>query len=91
MSGLPEAPEGHFFRVKKWHSGLSSQYTLIVQLRRKTWYGSRKIGDSICEHTVISVRRAAESALAEALRKINRPKTLHLRDHFVGDYPPKTL
>lgn len=92
MNGLPELPEGYFFRVRPWtFGGGMGKYTLMVKLRRKTWWGSHPVGSSISEHTPEAIREAAHSALREWLQSLERKRTIHLRRQFVGDYPPKTL
>lgn len=39
--GLPEAPEGHFWRVCRLRYAYG--WVTHLQLRRKTWYGSKTL------------------------------------------------
>jgi hypothetical protein len=84
-TGLPELPEGHFWRIVDRHETI---YPVKLQLRRKTWYGSTVVATDISGSHPEYVLATAESlfSLVEArLSQKARVKAL------VGDYPPKKL
>lgn len=90
MPKLPEPPEGHFWRVRQ--GALSLTY---LELRKKTFFGSKKVDSRICryydlEHRVIDpeyeIARRAESILAEYYD----PWDEYYGEYY-GEYPPKTF
>ena len=82
-TGLPTLLEGHFWRVT-WPQGRFWQ----VQLRKRTWYGSRCVAwtASRSEMTASKVKELAGYVLTYKFEK----EPVH-EMHLVGDYPPKTL
>lgn len=86
-TGLPELPEGWFYRITKFnYSG--DKYTLRVTVRKRRKYlPSKALGDSLSVHTEFGIREAAATALAKARRVSDWPD----RKRFLGDYPPKSL
>jgi len=88
-TGLPKVPEGYFWRVCQSMLGVDK-----LQLRKKTWYGSRKIDERMLQFYYKDSRTVMppqESILwsAEAISKeadFNDPWTA-----FRGDYPPKKV
>jgi hypothetical protein len=90
VTELPELPAGYFFRLKRWTYG-GSNYTIRVSLRKKTWWGSYQVADSLAEHNEESIQQGARFALNESRRKIASRLTIHDRKKFLGDYPPKKL
>lgn len=82
-TGLPELPEGYFWRVTP---GSGSRY-VYLQMRKRRWLGSKLIDDSILrksEITVELVQRRATKILLDFNPDSDYKK-------FVGDYPPKKL
>lgn len=78
---LPQPPEpGMFWRVTKPFLGLGDQ----VQLRKKTWYGSRKLD----WHPTRLNRGRILDAAAYILYKMTKSKD---ETSLRGDYPPKSL
>ena len=82
-TGLPAVPEGYFWRVTEPQGGGWS-----VQLRKRTWYGSRCAAGTVtrCEMTASKVKELAGYVLKYKFEK----EPVH-EMHLVGDYPPKTL
>ncbi len=89
-TGLPPLPEGFFFRVGRFTLS-SSSYTLKVQLRARRLLGSVCIGESLAETSSESIRNAARYAIKAATASGRLTGTLHTREQYVGDYPPKSL
>lgn len=95
-TGLPELPEGYFWRIKKstgirWND---------IQIRRKRFIGSTKMGEHpVCRTdekiTVDVIVRSAKYLLSlERVQQALAPQTAEpLPDprQFYGDYPPKSL
>lgn len=82
-TGLPALPEGHFWRVTPPSRGFWE-----VQLRKRTWYGSR------CEAWTASGYEMSDSKVKELagyVLKYKLEKEPVHEMHLVGDYPPKTL
>lgn len=90
-TGLPELPEGFFWRVKanswiEWY---------MLELRRKTWFGSIRITNRHIEPTRVElsprhIQREAGWLIGTEKAKIGlglieKPASL------LGDYPPKKL
>ena len=82
-TGLPALPEGHFWRVTRPSRGVWD-----VQLRKRTWYGSRCVAAVGYDDrlTAGKVKELAGYVLKYKLEK----EPVH-EMHLVGDYPPKTL
>jgi hypothetical protein len=86
---MPEVPEGYFWRVVP-----SVLHTDKLQLRKKTWYGSRKVDERLLNYyytdsrdpipPVESILWAANLLMKEAEFNDPWPK-------FYGNYPPKKL
>lgn len=89
-TGLPQLPEGWFYRIKKWNYHLS-ECTLMVEVREPRRFGSRLLGQSIARHTDRGVWQGAEFALQDAQRKARSRRTISARNQYLGDYPPKKL
>ena len=90
-TGMPEVQAGYFFRVKRWNYN-QSKCSLTVQLRRRLRFlGSVKMSDSISEHNSDAIYRAAVYCIERAADAMRKHETIHERDQFVGDYPPKVL
>ena len=96
---LPEPPKGQFFRVHKFDDGwaVSRPY---IQLRRRTWYGSRVISDdyeiqrlaaSINREWVPTAGEIAHAAHGLMARRAAWFKTQAAEETTYGDYPPKKL
>lgn len=81
-TGLPELPEGHFWRIKD-----SSPEYLRVQIRKRAWIGSKVMAWSVVRKsnaTPDEVLRTATLVLWEIKHGANWRNCL-------GDYPPKKL
>lgn len=79
---LPKLPEGYFWRITKG----SGEYCHI-QVRKRTFVGSRKVSDCILKKSRMAeeyIMRRAESAMEGFQGRGGHEK-------FVGDYPPKKL
>ena len=86
-TGLPELPEGWFYRITKFNY-TDSEYTLRVTVRkRRRFLPSKALGSSITRHTKEDIRQAAATALTNARRSSEWPE----RKKFLGNYPPKSL
>lgn len=85
-TGLPELPEGHFWRVKM--GSLSINH---LELRKKAWYGSRKLHDRALFYydrnkNVLDPAGEIERAATSIMNEFIDPWT-----DYYGDYPPKKL
>ena len=82
-TGLPVLPEGHFWRVTRPRDG-----SWQVQLRKRTWYGSRCVARTYSQYemTASEVKTLAGYVLKFEFKRA----TVH-EMHLIGDYPPKTL
>lgn len=90
-TGLPEVPEGYFWRIKRWNYG-HGPYSLRVELRRRLAFGlSVAVEDSLSRHTEEDILRSANQVLRLSAARIENRRTINERDKFVGDYPPKSL
>lgn len=82
-TGLPEAPDCHFWRLREiW--GL-----VRVGLRRKTWYGSREVDAVIPLADRGMSRMEAVNWGANVI--LERVDSKRWAKSMVGDYPPKKL
>jgi len=82
-TGLPVLPEGYFWRVTWPRDGFWQ-----VQLRKRTWYGSRCVAWT-CGRYEMTAGKVKE--LAGYVLKYKFEKEPVHEMHLVGDYPPKTL
>lgn len=90
-TGLPEVPEGYFWRVKKFNYDYS-RYTVDVQLRHRIWGGfSTEVANLLAEGNAESILNAALTVLRMWGREINAQAKRDEREQFIGDYPPKRL
>jgi hypothetical protein len=91
-TGLPELPEGYFWRVREV-GGTKYADSLYVCLMRRRWYGATEV-----ERAMASQNSAWGPTMAHALRA----RAQHVvEDQFrtttpdfaalLGDYPPKIL
>lgn len=90
-TGLPELPEGHFWRVTSGVDGME------VQWRKPTWYGSKVVGSteidvnsegvSICYNQAIT----PEDVLYNAKYVYKQQERYQKNRNLLGDYPPKKL
>ncbi len=83
-TGLPILPDGYFWRVTTVYSHP------MIQLRKRTWRGSKVIDDRHIlplyhEGTEAAIRYAAETLLT------NRDASAVIQMRYSGDYPPKKL
>ena len=81
-TGLPTVPEGYFWRVTR-PQGRFWQ----VQLRKRTWYGSRRVAWAVYQHEMTASK---VNELAGYVLKYKVKKEPAHEMHLVGDYPPKT-
>lgn len=89
-TGLPDVGSRYFWRIKRWnYSG--SGHSLIIQLRERRWYGSRKVEDGISKHTPSDIISTCHFILRRSAEQRAKLATISDRDLYVGDYPPKTL
>lgn len=80
--GLPEAPEGHFWRVTKRRHPLG--VAVMLQLRRRTWYGSRLVAEDFLATGIEGDFILGYSPVAASvLRKVKQQQQ---EDAQVGDY-----
>ena len=89
-TGLPELPDGYFWRVS---NGSSSAY-LRVQIMERRRFGSHVAEWSACEASAVDHRGASEilSTAEYVLRKWRGPDAKDIGvSRLLGDYPPKTL
>lgn len=89
-TGLPELPEGYFWRVKETYKG--STY-LRVEIRKRGLIGSRRIEWHPVEKSRASdfeIKRAAEYALVWK-NQGGFDSSGDRWKKFVGNYPPKKL
>jgi hypothetical protein len=89
-TGLPVVEPGYFWRIKKWNYELSS-HSLMIQLRRRRRFGSALVGDMISTHGAEEIHRTCRRIIENTAMVRAKNATLHDRDKFVGDYPPKSL
>jgi hypothetical protein len=88
-TGLPELPEGYFFRVTPWSGRNRYEYDLEVQLRRKLFIGSTKIDMALATNNPHRIYEAARMVKQRAMKVIYKePGDIY---KYVGDYPPKKL
>lgn len=82
-TGLPEVPEGYFWRVKP-----SSGSYILVELRKKTWLGSTCV-----EWSVVRKDKASKYEIIFVAHYVMEKwhKVEPDLSHFYGDYPPKSL
>lgn len=85
-TGLPELPEGYFWRVRT--GSLSRDY---LDLRKKTWYGSKVI-----DNRVLRYYDGEGNVIEPRVEILNRAKRIYGEfenpwDEYYGDYPPKKL
>lgn len=85
-TGLPALPEGQFWRVSQ---SMASTYVDVIR-RQKTWYGSRKVGES---HPVTKSEATPKEVRAAAMYILWKEKKAPDADRrkVLGDYPPKKL
>lgn len=95
-TGLPQLPEGFFFRIKKWNYFYRTEYTVQVMIRRRflRWFSISTGCDSLADHRATSGWHTIPYAAINALDDFNRraiPRTpsMDTRKAFIGDYPPK--
>lgn len=92
-TGLPATPDGMFFRVCR---GRVLRGYWYVELRRKTWYGSRVVEstpldwDAETKRDVMSRESIVYNAGYVMWKLRERPEYTHDLS-LLGDYPPKTL
>lgn len=92
-TGLPLLPHGMFWRVKRERV---IDPPIRIELRAKTWYGSREIRhswvDTIDEGAILHAAAFCYEQWREecATRRANRARSRQL-DDLIGDYPPKKL
>jgi hypothetical protein len=94
---LPELPTGQFFRVYETLDGNRPH----IQLRRKTWYGSKALGP---EHSIspeygtnystywvpseADIARVAHNIMTNRAAFFRQQNAKHAR---YGDYPPRSI
>lgn len=85
-TGLPELPEGYFWRVKE-----SVSIFVDVEIRKKWWVGSRQVAWTSMYRSQLSKQKILECA-RYVLSKWRRDVT-ETNDSraLLGDYPPKSL
>lgn len=85
-TGMPEVPEGHFWRIKKH----TAEY-MVVQLRKRVLFWSVVVED----WTVNKAKASAGEILTAAnfaLRHLAQKRdTTDSWKQYIGDYPPLTL
>lgn len=92
-TGLPQLPPGMFWRVMRERIIDSP---IRIELRRKTWYGSREVehvwSGTISESVVLHQAASCYTQWREecAKRRVNKTHSRKL-DDLIGDYPPKKL
>ena len=90
-TGLPELPEGHFWRVTTGFEGME------VQWRKPTWYGSKVVGSTEIDQTSAGVRIrysqeiTPEDVLHNAKYVYKQQERYQKNRNLLGDYPPKKL
>lgn len=98
-TGLWRLPQGYFFKIIPFNLD-TSEYSLNVELRMvkaigKRWgqtrWGSVELGSSLATSDQRSILAAAGYAIDRARKAMNKHLTIHDRDKYLGDYPPKTL
>ena len=82
-TGLPAVPEGYFWRVTRPSRGYWQ-----VQLRKRTWYGSRCVAWTGSRYGMTASK---VKDLAGYVLKYKFEKGPAHENHLVGDHPPKTL
>lgn len=85
-TGLPKLPEGYFWRVRA-----SSLQLTYVELRKKTWLGSRQVHRRLTNYydkmgNVLDPREEIVTRAVSIMKEFNDPW-----EPFYGDYPPKKL
>lgn len=97
-TGLPQLPEGYFFRIKKWNwfGSACTEYTVQVVIRRRflRWFSISTGCSSLADHRATSGWRTIPYAAINALddfnkRAIPRSPAMKGRKALLGDYPPK--
>lgn len=92
-TGLPQLPHRMFWRVARERTIRSP---IRIEIRRKTWYGSREIehawSDTISESAILHEAAFCYTRWREecARRRVNKTRKRQL-DDLIGDYPPKKL
>lgn len=79
-TGMPTLPEGQFWRVTPESCFSYSE----VQLREKTWYGSKKLKST-------TTHLYKESVLGNAAFILDNLSTYKPDMSLLGDYPPLSL
>lgn len=82
MIDMPELPDGMFWRVVREGN------TVLVQLRKRTWYGSRWL-DETNANSFLDPHVTAERLRGVAGMLLSRRREAQERDNMLGDYPPK--
>jgi hypothetical protein len=85
-TGLPVVPEGYLWRVR-----MGALHINKLDLRKKTWYGSRKVDSRVLWYyddyrNVLDPRDEIWQRAVSIMKEFVDPWT-----EFYGDYPPKTL
>lgn len=83
VTGLPELPEGYFWRI----ANRVSIY-IDVEIRKKTWIGSKMVTQKVTTISDASARRIR--TLAELAHRDVFGDGASWRQ-ILGDYPPKKL
>lgn len=88
-TGLPEIPEGYFWRVRY---SLMDRHYWYVELRQLSWYGSKIIKRHTCAGRMneYKIREHADTILW-VLGGKGAVAQGRKRTDLTGDYPPKKL
>lgn len=91
VTGLPELPEGYFWRVTARYNHYTGEFAgLYVALmrREKRWWGGHSEYEIMGDAERLEAGRNTVVVTAEAVYR--RWQCARERVQYVGDYPPKT-
>lgn len=87
-TGLPELPEGYFWRVKTGPLGIFPW----VELRKKTRFGSKKIDGSWWSgNNFRSIEAEIVYLASRIFEQFEVAQERESKYHLIGDYPPKSI
>jgi hypothetical protein len=85
-TGLPELPEGYFWRIKKFIAPYAR-----VEIRRADKFFSTLIESGVLYRAETGDHKKIVDTAQFALKKWNEYRGLSARESVYGDYPPKKL